>query len=227
MSISVELKDVRYCYENVCAINKVSFTIPANKLTVLVGPNGGGKSTIIKLITGLLKPDVGSLIIRKNQTIGYVAQSFSFDDSFPITVNEVVLTGTMDEKMRPFFRYSANQKQKARSAIEMVGLKGFESRGINQLSGGQLKRVIIARALASDADIIILDEPDSNLDLEALDELYHILKSIKEKKTIIIVSHNIDYILGVADKAVYVNNSVQYFEDPKLLKEKLSRGLGL
>jgi ABC-type Mn2+/Zn2+ transport system ATPase subunit len=157
--------------------------------------------------------------------IGAVAQSFGFDDSFPITVLEVVLTGTMECEIRPFFRYSTEQRRKAKLAIEMVGLENFDTRGINQLSGGQLKRVIIARAIASDAKIIILDEPDSNLDLEALDELYALLTSLKSVKTIIIVSHNIDYILDIADEAVYVNKTIQHFGTPKHLKDKLNRGL--
>lgn len=225
MKIAAEYNNVRFCYENVCAVNSVTFSIPNNKLTVLVGPNGGGKSTLIKLLIGLIKPDEGAINIHDHLSIGYVEQSFGFDDSFPITVKEVVLTGTMHQKIRPFFKYSKENHHKAQEAIELVNLKGFENRSINQLSGGQLKRVIIARALATDADIIILDEPDSNLDTESLKELYDILNKLKSIKCIILVSHNTDFILDIADEAIYVNKTTQHFDDPKQLKEKLHRGL--
>lgn len=219
--------DIRYCYGDVCAVHQANFAVPKGELTVLVGPNGGGKSTLIKLFSGLIKPDNGNIEIEDNATIGYVAQSFDFDDTFPITVKEIVLTGTLNEKISLFFRYSKEQKEKAREAIIQVDLQGFENRGINQLSGGQIKRVIIARALASDADIIVLDEPDSNLDTEALEDLYILLNNLKKLKTILMVSHNIDRILDIADSAIYVNGTVEYFKNPKQLKEKLNKGMAL
>ena len=224
---AVTFNNIRYCYGDVCAVHKVNFSAAKGALTVLVGPNGGGKSTLIKLLTGLIKPDVGTIEIEDNAAIGYVAQKFDFDDTFPITVKEVVLTGTLEKKIRPFFKYSKMQKQKAAEAIQKVGLAGFENRGINQLSGGQIKRVIIARALASDADIIVLDEPDSNLDTEALDELYTLLNDLKKQKTIIMVSHNINYVLDIADSAVYVNKDAEHFKNPKQLKENLKKGMVL
>ena len=135
------------------------------------------------------------------------------------------MTGTLQKKIIPFHKYSKLQHQKAEDAIEKAGLKGFENRGVNQLSGGQQKRVVIARALASDAQILVLDEPDSNLDAAAIKELYFLLKELKETKTIILASHNIDFILDIADTAVYVNKNTQSFENPVELKEKLKEGM--
>lgn len=224
---AVKFDDVRFCYGEVCAIKEVGFSIKKGSLTVFVGPNGGGKSTIIKLMSGFLKPAKGSITLEDDSTIGYVAQGFGFDDSFPITVKEIVMTGTLDKKIKPFFRYTKAQHQKAEEAIEEVGLKGFGNRGVNQLSGGQLKRVVIARALASDADILVLDEPDSNLDSEAIKELYMLLNDLKTVKTIIVASHNIEHILDMADAAIYVNKNVQSFENPAQLQKKLKEGMVL
>ena len=222
---AVKFKDVRYCYGDVCAVHNASFSINEGSLTAFIGPNGGGKSTLIKLLSVFFKPDHGSISITSDSAIGYVAQGFGFDDSFPITVKEIVLTGTLQKKIIPFHKYSKLQHQKAEDAIEKAGLKGFENRGVNQLSGGQQKRVVIARALASDAQILVLDEPDSNLDAAAIKELYFLLKELKETKTIILASHNIDFILDIADTAVYVNKNTQSFENPVELKEKLKEGM--
>jgi len=222
---NVKFNDVRYCYGEVCAIHNADFEIKKGSLTIFVGPNGGGKSTLIKLLSGFLKPDKGSVDVENNGAIGYVAQVFGFDDSFPITVKEIVLTGTLDKKILPFKKYSKAQHKKAEEAIEKVGLKGFDKRGVSQLSGGQLKRVVIARALASDAEILVLDEPDSNLDIEAVKDLYQLLKDLKDSKTIIVASHNIEFILDISDTAVYINKTARFFENPQELKEKLKEGM--
>ena len=177
------------------------------------------------MLSGFLKPDKGSVDVENNGAIGYVAQVFGFDDSFPITVKEIVLTGTLDKKILPFKKYSKAQHKKAEEAIEKVGLKGFDKRGVSQLSGGQLKRVVIARALASDAEILVLDEPDSNLDIEAVKDLYQLLKDLKDSKTIIVASHNIEFILDISDTAVYINKTARFFENPQELKEKLKEGM--
>jgi len=224
---AISFEDVRFCYGDVCAIRDVDFVIPKHTMTAIVGPNGGGKSTIIKLMSGFMKPDNGNIIIVDDAAIGYVAQGFGFDDSFPITVKEIVLTGTLDKMIKPFHRYSKGQHKKAEDAIEKVDLKDFMDRGVNQLSGGQLKRVIIARALASEADILVLDEPDSNLDLESVKELYDILSALKTTKTILVASHNIDYILGIVDNAIYVNRTTSSYTNPVELKDKLKEGMML
>lgn len=222
---AISFEDVRFCYGDVCAIHDVNFEIPKHTMTAIVGPNGGGKSTIIKLMSGFMKPDNGSIEIVDAAAIGYVAQGFGFDDSFPITVKEIVLTGTLSKMIKPFQRYTKEQHKKAEDAIVKVDLKDFMDRGANQLSGGQLKRVIIARALASEADILVLDEPDSNLDVESVKELYDILSSLRTTKTILVASHNIDYILGIADNAVYVNTITSSYDNPMELKGKINEGM--
>jgi zinc transport system ATP-binding protein len=219
----ISFNQVRFCYANVCALGDVTFKIPRKTLTALAGPNGGGKSTLIRLIAGLLKPESGR--IERRQTIAYVPQVPAFDTSFPLTVREVVLMGTLEAAIRPFAHYKAKQKQVASQAISKVGLTDFENRGIGQLSGGQLRRVMIARALASAADVIALDEPDANLDIDAARELYALLHTLKAEKTIILASHHIDEMLDIADRAFYVNRTVAVYDRPHDLKELLKDGL--
>lgn len=223
----IRLDNVRYCYGEVCAVRGVSFSLPRNSLTVLVGPNGGGKSTLIKMITGLMKPDAGHITFRKGLETGYVPQNFAFDTSFPLTVEDLVLQGTLPKEIRPFSRYSPAQRDKARLAIAQAGLTGFERRGISQLSGGQLKRAVIARVFASDAELIALDEPDAGLDVDASKELLEILNRMKLSKTVVLASHNLSHIFGIADQALYVNQTVQAFTSPAELSEKLKGGISL
>jgi zinc transport system ATP-binding protein len=219
--------DVRFCYGEVCAINRINFSLKQKTLVALIGPNGGGKSTIIKLMTGLIKSEKGEILKEEDVRVGYVPQKMGFDTMFPITVKELVLMGTLCEKITPFYHYNDNQKQKAVDAIKRVGLDSYQNRGIDQLSGGQLKRAIIARVLASDANIIVLDEPDESLDIDAVRELYAILEQLKQDKIIVVASHHVEAILDVADEAIYVNKEAKTYDDPQILKEKLKRGIQL
>ncbi len=220
-------QNVRYCYGEVCAIIGANFSLPEKQLTVLVGPNGGGKSTLIKLMAGLMKPDDGTIDIRAGVEIGYVPQSNSFDASFPLTVRDLVLQGTLPNAIKPFQRYSSSQRENAALAIHRVGLEGLESRGLGQLSGGQLKRAVIGRLLASDTNMIVLDEPDASLDIAAAKDLYSMLAKLKSEKTIVLASHNLDVALDLADHAIYVNKTVTAFPSAQTLKETLKGGIQL
>ena len=190
-------------------------------------PNGGGKSTLIKIMTGLMKPDAGTITFRKGLEAGYVPQNFAFDTTFPLTVADLVLQGTLPKALRPFSRYSSAQKKRAMEAIAQAGLTGYENRGIGQLSGGQLKRAVIARVFASEANLIALDEPDAGLDIDAAKELMEILNRMKCQKTIVLASHDLSHIFGIADQALYVNKTVREFSSPAELKEKLRGGISL
>lgn len=223
--LQIDFKEIRFCYGEVCAVDDVNFSLLKNTLTALVGPNGGGKSTLIKLLAGLIHPEGGSILRAEGCTVGYVSQTPGFDVLFPITVRDLVLMGTLSREIRPFSRYTERQKDSALDAIKRVGLVGFESRGIDQLSGGQLKRALIARSLASDVDIIALDEPDASLDIDATEDLYAILNELKGDKTIVIASHHIDAILDIADSAIYVNKTTRTYPSPQRLKEELKGGL--
>lgn len=221
--MEVSFRGVRYCYESVCALHDVNFSVPGQGLTALVGPNGGGKTTLIRLLSGLLAPDEGEII--GGGAVGYVPQHAAVDTSFPLTVRELVLLGTLGRRIRPFDRLTARQKATADEAIRRVGLSGVAARGIGQLSGGQRGRALIARALASDARVIALDEPDASLDTDAMRELYAMLCALKADKAIVIASHHVGAVLDIADTALYVCGTVELYSSPARLKEKLKGGV--
>ena len=221
----VKFDKVRFCYDEVCAIRNIDFAIPENSITAVIGPNGGGKSTVLKILSGILKADKGKVTIKKNYNVGYVSQFSDFDLSFPITVMDMVLSGTLCQRIRPFCKYKEEHRLKAIDSIKRVSLAGFENRGINQLSGGQLKRAVIARVLASEADIIVLDEPDSSLDVNAAKDLYHILLDIKKDKTILIASHHLNEVLDISDQVLYIMAEGRMFTSPGEVKKKLEGGI--
>lgn len=220
---SIALRDVRFCYGDVCAVEGVTFSVKDRSFTAVVGPNGGGKSTIVKLIAGLLKPDRGTVQINDGRKVGYVPQTVGFDRSFPATVYDFVLMGTLPSALQPFFRYGREHRERAEGAMDRVGLAGMGTRGIEQLSSGQLKKTLIARALASNADILLMDEPDESLDVQSARSLYEILGSLKGEKTIVAVSHRMDDVLEMADCAVYVEHGVRCFENPGELQTMLAK----
>lgn len=220
---AVKLSDVRFCYGEVCALEHIDLTLMSNTLTVLVGPNGGGKSTLIKLLAGLLRPEGGSVTVG-GQGVGYVAQSPDFAWTFPVTVREMVQMGTLDPKIRPMCRYGSEKRHIAASAMERLRITDIADRRIGQLSGGQQRRAMIARALATGSDVIALDEPDAGLDIDAAAELYAVLETLKKDKTVIAASHHIEPMLAIADSAVYVSKSAAV-HDPGRLAEKLKEGL--
>ncbi|MBN2851122.1 MAG: metal ABC transporter ATP-binding protein [Clostridia bacterium] len=221
MTEKITFENIRFCYGEVCAINNANFDIKKNGITAFVGPNGGGKSTLVKLLVGLLKPSLGKIKLWENAVIGYVPQVVPFDTSFPATVRELVLMGTQSNKIAPFKYYSKKDKQTADEAIQELSLQGLEQREISQLSLGQLKRTLIARALASKADILVLDEPDESLDINTTRDLYEIISRLKKDKTIIIVSHRIADVLEFADSALYIRGTAKLYDNPKELKEIL------
>lgn len=223
MDTAIAFKNVRYCFGNVCALNGVSFSVPKNSLTILAGPNGGGKSTLIRLIAGLLTPDEG--VINGSGMAAYVPQNLNFDISFPVTVKELVLMGMLSRKIRPFYRFSSGQRAAAEDAMRRAGLSDIADRGIGQLSGGQRGRALIARALVSKADIMALDEPDASLDTDAARSLYSMLAELKSEKTIIMASHHIGGVLGIADNVIYVNGTTSVYYSPDEFKEKRGGGI--
>ena len=219
----ISFENVRFCYDDICAVNGASFDVMPGEVLTIVGPNGGGKSTILKLMAGILQPESGNIV--REAGIGYVGQNPDFDISFPITVRELALMGTLDSKISPIKRYSREQKAKADDALSRVGLTSFAQRSISQLSGGQLKRAVIARALACDAGVIAFDEPDASLDADAASRLYELLSELRKVAAVVIVSHNFRAALDIADRAMYVNREIRLYDEPAKLKARLEEGI--
>lgn len=207
----VLVDNVCFSYSETEVLHNISFYIPDKSLVAVVGPNGGGKTTLMRLIIGDLTPRFGKIKLfgetPKNlcHKIGLVPQQIKFDPLFPITVLQAVLTGCMGEKI--FGGFSKRDKAIALQNIEYVGLKGLENELFSNLSGGQRQRAIIARALCCNPKILILDEPTANVDPETERSLYSLFQELAKTKIVFSVSHNLQVVISHATHLLCVNHS--------------------
>lgn len=210
----IELNDVEFGYDETSVLKKVSFSIGDGEYVGIIGPNGGGKTTLLKLILGFLKPKSGRITID-TESIGYVPQQRLYDRQFPLSVLEFVGLGLVTKK---------NWKKKARENLKRVSLLEYEGRPFSTLSGGQLQRALIARALISDPKLLLLDEPTANLDVDAQEDVHTLLKSLKGEITIVMVSHDLQTIATEVDRILCVQGKVTPLM-PKELCEHFTMGL--
>ncbi len=202
----IRIANLGFAYEKQPVLEDVNLEYDKKDFLALIGPNGGGKSTLLKLILGLLKPDRGSVRVAKGTSLAYVPQNTNINRDFPIRVIDTVLMGRLSQKRFGFFR--KEDFAKARKALNAVGLEDFENRSLAKLSGGQRQRVFIARALCSDADILLLDEPTASLDSESQIQIYELLKKLNKSVGVIIVSHDTTVLLGYATKIAHINQKL-------------------
>lgn len=208
----IRVENVSFKYKNDLVIQDAHFHIERGSFISFVGPNGGGKSTLAKLILGLLKPLEGSITIfgkspvEARGDVGYVPQYSNFDLDFPINVLDVVLMGRL-KKGKLF--YNKSDKIKACAALKDVDLNGFEYRHFSELSGGQRQRVLIARAIVSSPEVLILDEPTSNIDKATENRLYDLLFKLNEYMTIVLISHDLTFVSENINKVICINKIVK------------------
>lgn len=181
----------------------------------IIGPNGGGKTTLLKVILGLLKPASGNIKFYhegeevSKLKIGYLPQINNIDKKFPITVWEVVASGLAEEK--PLFRaYTKAQKARIEEAMEQMGVLEFENRPIGELSGGQLQRVLLGRAIVSRPELLILDEPNSYVDKRFESRFYELLEQINQESAVVLVSHDIGTVISMVKNIACVNETAHY-----------------
>jgi len=207
----IEVRDVCFAYNGQEVLHNVSFQIAAQALVAVVGPNGGGKTTLLKLLLGELSPRYGSIRILDGTPegvrtrIGYVPQAVPFDPRFPVSVREAVLMGRVAKNR--FGRYGRADHEAARGALERVGLGGFEKRAFAELSGGERQRVLIAQALAGGSELLLLDEPVANVDPEHTSLLYEMFKALTAEVTVMMVSHNLSVVTGHATHVLCINRT--------------------
>lgn len=207
-----ELKDVSIGYNNKKILDHISFDIEKGKLIGVIGPNGGGKSTLLKTLLGLIPPLDGTLSYRDCITFGYVPQSSEFDRIFPLSVKEIVLMGRYSRV--PFARKPGrNDIDVARDAISKTGIDHLQDQTFRSLSGGERQRVLLARAIAGEPDIIAMDEPTASVDSKGEKEIMNLIKEIKENRkfTIIMVSHFIDSLVKYSDELLVVDKDRSLF----------------
>ena len=179
----------------------------------MVGPNAGGKSTLLKILLGLLRPDggrvsvLGSTPSKARKKVGYVPQHPTFPRDFPITVGQTILMGRLGIT-KPFAGYAPDDIGIADQAMAETEIEHIASRRLNTLSGGQLQRVMLARALVSQPDLLLLDEPTSNIDARLESEIFDLLRELNKRMAIIVVSHDIGFISGYVERVACLNRTL-------------------
>jgi zinc transport system ATP-binding protein len=209
---AIVLRDVSFTYNRGPVLHGVNLCIKKGDFAAIVGPNGGGKTTLLKLFLGLLKPDTGTVEVlgtspgKSRLKVGYMPQHATLDMHFPVTVMDVVLMGRLGSNFWGW--YSSDDRKRAEKALKEVNLGEYTRNHFSQLSGGQKQRVLIARALCSDPELLLLDEPTSNIDEESEQALFSILKELNTRMTILIVSHDIGFTSQVVKSVICVNRRV-------------------
>jgi zinc transport system ATP-binding protein len=223
---AIELEDVWFSYEKTTILQDVNLSLEQGEFLGIIGPNGGGKTTLLKLMLGLLKPDRGRIRILgqaahdASHRVGYVPQSTDFNRSFPISVLDVALMGRLTTS-RIGRKYSREDREKVREILEKVGMWDYCYSPIGKLSGGQRQRVFIARALATDPEILFLDEPAASVDPEFQTDLYDFLKELNKDVTIVVITHDVGIVSSYMKSIACVNKHFIFHPDAQISQEML------
>ena len=206
----INIKNLFFKYQKTEVLENVNLTIKDDDFLAIIGPNGGGKSTLLKLILGLLPLQSGTIEKNiENNQVGYVPQNTNLNIDFPITALEVVLMSHISSKKR-LFGYSKDEISCAIESLNQVGMKDFANKKIGDLSGGQRQRVFIARALCSNPKIMLLDEPTASIDVQGQQEIYELLRELNKTICIVVVSHDLSILLNYAKNVAHINRSLVY-----------------
>jgi len=225
-NIAIKVKDLWFAYDKKPVLEEVNLTLYKGDFFGILGPNGGGKTTLLKLFLGLLKPDQGEIRIlgehphAASHRVGYVPQNSGFNLHFPISVKEIALMGRLS-RARIGRRYKIQDHDKIEDVLNKVGLWEYRHAHVGSLSGGQRQRAFIARALATDPEILFLDEPTSNVDHDFETNLYDFLKKLNKKVTIVVITHDIGVISSNMKSVACVNRKLIFHEEGKLTSEML------
>ncbi|MFH1830693.1 MAG: ABC transporter ATP-binding protein [Pseudomonadota bacterium] len=225
------LRDVSFSFDDSPVIEGAELCIDELSFVSIVGPNGGGKTTLLKLMLGMLKPTSGTVRIfgkdpkDARRQIGYLPQSAQFDPHFPISVMDVVLTGRLGTSQTGFC-CTCVDRSIAEKALDDVGLLETKNKSFSTLSGGQRQRVLIARALACEPRMLMLDEPTANLDRLVESRLYELLTSLSKRLTIILVSHDLGFVSRFVERVVCVNRNVHIHPTSELTSEIINEMYG-
>ncbi len=219
----IKIENLTVGYDRIPVLQKINLDIFDNDFLGVIGPNGGGKTTLLKAILGLLKPYSGKIIFRsdiqdKRKPLGYLPQVKHIDRKFPITVFDVVKSG---EIMRNIVKQQMPVKEKVDNLLQEMGIYDIRNKAIGQLSGGQMQRVFLSRALLSDPKLLILDEPDTFVDNRFEGELYEKLHLLNQKMAIILVSHDVGTISTYVKTIACVNRNLHYHPSNKITQEQL------
>jgi len=222
----IQITDLHFAYNGQRVLEDVNLTVREGDFIAMIGPNGGGKTTLLKLILGLLKPDQGEIRVmgrrpsRMSHQIGYVPQDVNVNRRFPITALDVVLMG----KLAPGRRWSKNSSQDrldAMEALDRIDMADFADRRIGELSGGQRQRVFIARALVTGPRLLLLDEPTASIDSRGQTDFYQLLKRLNNEVSIVVVSHDLLVVSTYVKSVACVNRRLHYHHQAEITGDML------
>jgi zinc transport system ATP-binding protein len=222
----VKLEGVWVQYNGVPILEGINLAIEQDDFLGIIGPNGGGKTTLLKIILGLISPSRGKVSVlgkppeKSRSKIGYVPQHNLFDRDFPINVWDVVLMGRYG-KSGLFRRYSSEDRRATQDALQTVGMLDYKDRQMGKLSGGELQRIFIARALVAEPKLLLLDEPTASVDPAMQTEFYELLEKLKKQMAIVLVSHDISAVSIYVDKLACLNRQLHYHGSKEITPEIL------
>ena len=222
----VRLEDIWVHYNGTPILEGINLSVEQGDFLGVIGPNGGGKTTLLKVILGLITPSQGKILVlgktpeKSRNNIGYVPQFNLFDRDFPISVWDVVLIGRYG-RAGLLRRYSGEDRRTVQEVLQTVGMLDYKNRQIGKLSGGEQQRVFIARALVSNPELLLLDEPTASVDPTMQTEFYELLERLKQQMAIVLVSHDISAISIYVDKIACLNRQLFYHGSKEIGPEVL------
>jgi zinc transport system ATP-binding protein len=222
----IKVRGLDFSYNGQPVLRDVDLEVAAGDFMAMIGPNGGGKTTLLKLMLGLLSAERGRILIfgkspkAVSHRIGYVPQDVHINKDFPVSVLDVVLMGKL-KPGRGWSRHSEADRAAAYQALEKVEMADYGDRRIGKLSGGQLQRVFVARALVTEPDLLFLDEPTASIDTKGQREFYTLLKELNETITIIVVGHDLMVVSGYVKSVACVNQRLHYHGHAELTGEMI------
>jgi zinc transport system ATP-binding protein len=224
MAYLFEMHSLSASYGVNIVLQDVDFRVSENDYIGVIGPNGGGKTTLLKVILGLLKPVKGRMVFNKEilngNSIGYLPQMSTGDINYPVTVTDIILSGLMIRKAF-ISRMSSSDKKKAGMVIDELGLKGMAGATLNELSGGQIQRVFLGRAIIGDPRLLLLDEPGNFVDTTFENDFYDKLRDLNKRMAILMVSHDVGTISSHIKSFACVNRSLHYHPSHEITNEDL------
>ena len=224
----IRLDDIWVHYDGIPVLEGINLSVEPNKFLGIIGPNGGGKTTLLKVILGLIKPTRGNISVlgqlpeKGRKSIGYISQYTLFDRDFPVSVSDAVLMGRYG-KAGLYRRYSEEDKRAAKEALKTVDMLNYQNRQVGKLSGGEQQRVFIARALATDPKILLLDEPTASIDPNMQAEFYELIESLKQRMSVVMVSHDISAVSIHVDQIACLNHQLFYHGSKEVSAEALEK----
>lgn len=228
----IEIKNLYVSYNDIPVLENINITVYRKQFLAIIGPNGGGKTTLLKVILGIIEPNKGKIKINNlnidqgRKLVGYVPQISDFNRRFPINVQDVILMGRLSDQKGLFHSYSKNDYKVAEDIMKQLDILNLKDRQIGKLSGGQIQRVLIGRALASSPEILFLDEPTASLDAESRNNIYNILKDLNDEITVLVVTHDLTAVSSYFDSIACLNKNMHYHGDKNLSKDDIDKVYG-